>query len=311
MTEQKALDEILKSLGLSEVDAAEFLGVSVRTVKRWRQATEEIPGPALRALEACVRLHRHGLSWRPSEAELAEIPPSEVSDYVGLHRAHVLDLDGILQRVDARGGPSRSWSVDPTSGTANLGALTITFYHLRSGSFSPSTYSRTDGVAPDLVRDRALIEDGIASIAAAFRLSPSPAPPPSTGDIEHDRRIRLQAQMAALQYGSSAHLFADGPFLDLMTELAKKGAIRGISVATAEYCLVHPRRRGMVVQRVPPKIWNHYILGVPGVDPLRCLPLMSDDVWTGAIEDAVADPDRLERVVKDLIGRVKGVQTAV
>ena len=47
--------KILKSLGLSQSEAARRLYVTVTTVQRWVRGTRKIPGPVIAALEAWQR----------------------------------------------------------------------------------------------------------------------------------------------------------------------------------------------------------------------------------------------------------------
>ncbi len=49
------LRKILKSLGLSQSEAARRLYVSVNAVQRWISGERKIPGPAIAALEAWQR----------------------------------------------------------------------------------------------------------------------------------------------------------------------------------------------------------------------------------------------------------------
>ena len=160
MTCSQLLDH-LTDLGLTQVEAARLLSVSARTVRRWAEGSQNIPGPAEMAMRAWLQLHRRGLAWRPdSEAILMDDP-----EMIARHRQHALDLDTLLRRVDARGGPAAPWQVNLERGLATLGSLTVSFYKLQNGGFAPQSYRRLDDQAMDQQRDWPLIEDACACIA--------------------------------------------------------------------------------------------------------------------------------------------------
>jgi hypothetical protein len=109
-------------------------------------------------------LHRLGLAWRPDGLPLGEDEVDEMARQIALFRRHAINLDAVLQRVEARGGPAAPWNVDLKVHLATLGPMEVGFYPLSNGSFSPSTYRRSDA-DPDLNRDAHLIEDAYAYIA--------------------------------------------------------------------------------------------------------------------------------------------------
>ncbi len=154
----------LKELGLTQVEAAMLLSVSSRTVRRWAENPEEIPGPVEQALCAWLNLHHLGLSWRPDSVSFI----TEDAEQIALHRRHTIDLDSLLQKVKDRGGPAAPWEVDLERNCATLGPLHVSFYSLKSGSFSPSFYHRSDDIPHDIDRDWQLIEDAFACIANAI-----------------------------------------------------------------------------------------------------------------------------------------------
>ena len=163
---KKELQHCLERLGLSDGEAALLLSVDPRTVRRWRANPAEIPGPAQQALRAWVRLDERGLAWRPDSVAIGEDDPADLARTIVAYRNHAIELDSLLSRVKARGGPAAPWVVDLAKRRADLGALSITFYPTANGGFSPQGYTRRD-MSPDLERDWHLIEDGFASVAAA------------------------------------------------------------------------------------------------------------------------------------------------
>jgi hypothetical protein len=160
-----ALDE----LDVTQIEAAQLLSVDARTLRRWLEPPNEVPGPAEQALRAWLRLQRRGLSWRPDVQELGEHSPEEIAQQVALHRNHALELDAVLRKVESRGGPVAPWQVDLAKNRARLGPIIISFYRLKllSNGFSPAFYRRTDGPS-SMERDWPLIEDGFACIATAL-----------------------------------------------------------------------------------------------------------------------------------------------
>ena len=158
----------LERLSLSEADAARLLSVNPRTIRRWADAPEEIPGPAEQAIRAWLRLDELGLAWRPDGIAIGEDDPKEMSRQITLLREHAIELKSLLDRVKARDGPAAPWVVDLPKRMATLGAISITFYATRNGSFSPQSYTRSDDKGVDIKRDWSLIEDGFAAVASTI-----------------------------------------------------------------------------------------------------------------------------------------------
>jgi hypothetical protein len=156
----------LSYLGLSLAELAELLAVNTRTTRRWADDPTEIPGPAEQALRAWVRLQRLGLAWRPDGVAIGERSPERIAEQIKVYLRNAVDLDGLIKRVAARGGPSAPWDVRLASRQASLGPVVVSFYPLVNGGFSPASYTRRDRT-PDLQRDWTLIEDALACIAKA------------------------------------------------------------------------------------------------------------------------------------------------
>lgn len=165
--QQSEFRAILDELGLSQVEAARLLTVNQRTLRRWLEDDGVVVGPAEQAVRAWQRLHRFGLAWRPDGLPLGEDEPEEIAKQVALYRQHAIQLDALLRKVKARGGPAAPWQVDLENCEARLGPMTVSFYRLANGGFSPSNYSRSDR-RPDLEVDGRLLEDAYASIAQAI-----------------------------------------------------------------------------------------------------------------------------------------------
>lgn len=77
------------------------------------------------------------------------------------------DLDAVIQKVKARGGPAAPWHVDLKKRRATLGPIELSFYPLVGGGFSPQFYRRSDQ-DHDIMRDRPLLEDAFVCIANAI-----------------------------------------------------------------------------------------------------------------------------------------------
>jgi hypothetical protein len=163
MMSQNEFDQSLLRLGLSSDEAAQILSVTPRTIRRW-QDDDEISGAAEQAIRAWIRLHDRHLPWRPDSISLLEDDQNQIA----LHRRHTIDLDAVLSRVEQRGGARLPWVVDWNQGKATLGPIELGFYKLQNGSFSLSTYRRTDG-APDVGRDTEIIEEAAYCIAQALK----------------------------------------------------------------------------------------------------------------------------------------------
>jgi len=112
------LEQYLRRLGLAPADAAQLLSISPRTLRRWLDG-EEIPGPAQRAILAWIHLHELHLPWRPDAVSIV----GDDQDQIARHRQHTIDLDEVLQRVEARGGAKAPWVVDWDKGRASLASM--------------------------------------------------------------------------------------------------------------------------------------------------------------------------------------------
>jgi hypothetical protein len=162
MMSKNDLDAHLSALQLTQTEAAQLLGVSDRTLRRWVDG-EEVPGPAEAALRAWRRLAEGHLPWRPDSTSIVR----DDQDQIARMRQHAVDLAGLLRRVEQRGGPRVTWSVSLPESKATLGPVQVSFYNLRNGGFSLSVYTRRD-THPDVERDWPLIEDAAFCIAAEF-----------------------------------------------------------------------------------------------------------------------------------------------
>lgn len=164
MMSVQELQEHIQALGLTQAEAAQLLGVSPRTVTRWCTEGEEVSGPAEAALRAWRRLDARHLAWRPDSVSIVE----DDAERIATHRQEAINLDDILRRVEARGGPQLPWAVSLPESEATLDRIHVSFYKLQNGGFSMSVYSRRDGVHPDLQRDWPLVEDAVFCIAQEF-----------------------------------------------------------------------------------------------------------------------------------------------
>lgn len=167
MTESE-FQQYLQSLDLTVSEAALLLSVSTRTMRRWAEQPADIPGPAEQALRAWTRLKSRGLAWRPDGIAIGESDSEEIAEQIGAHRRHAIELDDLLEKVAARGGPVAPWVVHLDKNRADLESMSVSFYRLRNGGFSPATYRRSDEACSDLERDWPLIEDAFACIAKAI-----------------------------------------------------------------------------------------------------------------------------------------------
>lgn len=134
-----------------------------RTVSRWL-AGEEVPGPVEQALRAWRLMQGRGLMWRPDTVAITTDDQAQI----GLTRENAIAVAQVIERVDARHGARFPWIVDRQNCRAISGAMEVGFYKLTNGSFSLSTYRRSD-IQPDVQRDRELIEDATYCIAMEMR----------------------------------------------------------------------------------------------------------------------------------------------
>lgn len=153
--------EHLSALKLSFPEAAQFLGVSERTARRWAEG-ESVPGPVEAALRAWRRLDAQCLPWKPDSMSVFR----DDQDQLRRIREHDQLLDTLMREVEARGGPSTYWAVDLAKQRATLGPAEVSFHKLQQGGFSPTTYRRVDRAPTD--DDRREIQDACYCIAQAI-----------------------------------------------------------------------------------------------------------------------------------------------
>jgi len=164
---------LMRELRLGTKVAANLLDVEPKTVQRWLNGEVQVPGPVRQAMSAWKRLQQAGIPWHPAALPLTFMTEDEAQEQARLWNRHLLDLDDVLERVKARGGPVAPWTVDLEEKEAVLGdKMRVYFYAMDNGGFSPSSYTRTDR-QPDYERDRPLLEDAIVSIAQETAKSPN------------------------------------------------------------------------------------------------------------------------------------------
>src|SRR5580700_7118768 len=93
------LNKHLAALQVTPAEAAQLLGVSPRTVRRWLEG-EDVPGPAEAALRAWRTLADRHLPWKPDSVSIFE----DDQDQIARYRRHTEELGAVLKRVEARGG---------------------------------------------------------------------------------------------------------------------------------------------------------------------------------------------------------------
>jgi len=156
--------ECLTVLKISVSELATFFSVSERTVARWLSDEVPTPGSAVCALKAWCVLEQLGIPWRPDGLPL--VNPNLADFEIALTPNHSRNLVmKAIRAVHSRGGPSIPWSIDLEGRRATLADVWIKFRLVGQGGFVPQSYGRQD-IEPDLERDRNLVEEGIACIAA-------------------------------------------------------------------------------------------------------------------------------------------------
>jgi len=160
MSNQEFLEH-LSALNLGLAEAAQLLGVSERTARRWAEG-ESVPGPVEAALRAWRRLDAQCLPWKPDSISVFQ----NDQDQIRRIREHDQLLDSLMREIEARGGPSTYWAVDLVKQRATLGPAEVSFHTLRQGGFSPTTYRRVDRAPTD--DDRPEIQDACYCIAQAI-----------------------------------------------------------------------------------------------------------------------------------------------
>jgi transcriptional regulator with XRE-family HTH domain len=149
------------ALRLTIAEAAQLLGVSERSVRRWTEG-ESVPGPVEAALLAWRRLDELHLPWKPDSVSVFR----DNQDQISRIRNHDELLALLIREVEARGGPDNPWAVDLIRQRATFGPSEVGFHKLENGGFSPTTYRRLDRTPTD--DDKIEIQDACYCIARAF-----------------------------------------------------------------------------------------------------------------------------------------------
>src|SRR5258706_6056253 len=161
MMTNRQFAENLARLNLTPDEAAQLLGVSERSVRRWTEV-ESIPGPVEAALRAWQDLEARSLPWKPDSVSVFQ----DDEDQIRRIRNHGELLDQLMSAVEAPGGPANASAVDLARQRATFGPAEVSFYRLKTGGFSPSTYRRLDRAPTG--NDMSEIQDACYCIAQAF-----------------------------------------------------------------------------------------------------------------------------------------------
>lgn len=161
MMTNREFAEHLTALRLSQSEAAQLLGVSERSVRRWTEG-EAVPGPAEAAIRAWRSLDERHLPWKPDSVSIFQ----DDQDQLRRMREHDNLLAALMTEVEQRGGPTDPWTVDLAGQKATLGPAEVGFHVLQNGGFSPSTFRRLDRTPS--VEDTREIQDAVYCIALAF-----------------------------------------------------------------------------------------------------------------------------------------------
>ena len=153
--------EHLSALRLTQPEAAQLLGVSERTVRRWTDG-EAVPRPVEAALRAWLRLDQQYLPWKPDAVSVFHDDQAQISRIRNQDEL----LDTLMREVEARGGPKAFWAVDLVKQRATLGSAEVGFHRLEQGGFSPTSYHRAD--RPRSTDDWPDIQDACYCIAQAI-----------------------------------------------------------------------------------------------------------------------------------------------
>ena len=165
MMTRSEFDSCMDQLDLTQSELAKLLQVNPRTVRRWADCPEEMPGPAEQVLRAWLRLKSFGLPWHPHKEILPMEINTSLAELIDDYRAQRYEIvTPAIERVRREGGPKMPWRVEINKGTAKLGLLTVEFYEVDGGKFSPQTYYYDDGRDIETERDCLLIDDAYACI---------------------------------------------------------------------------------------------------------------------------------------------------
>src|SRR5258706_13463594 len=107
MMTNRQFAENLARLNLTPDEAAQLLGVSERSVRRWTEV-ESIPGPVEAALRAWRDLEARSLPWKPDSVSVFQ----EDEDQIRRVRNHGELLGQLMSAVETRRGPANPPAVE-------------------------------------------------------------------------------------------------------------------------------------------------------------------------------------------------------
>ncbi len=105
---------------------------------------------------------------------------------------------------------------------------------------------------------------------------------------------------AILEQGAPAYNTPSGPVLELLSELARKGAIREMSIAYLLFSKARPGNSRFVAESIPGKISANYFSRTIDMERFNQWS-RSNPNWKNALKESLVRPDAFEGTVKRMI----------
>lgn len=111
--------------------------------------------------------------------------------------------------------------------------------------------------------------------------------------LEVAEKIKMQ--------GSLAYTTPSGPVLELLTDLARSGALSDFSRAYIVFARARPANARFVAERIPAKIAEGYLITSRRLQPDVVAEWMAQHPdWTSRLKEHLMDPAAFERIVVDI-----------
>jgi hypothetical protein len=121
----------------------------------------------------------------------------------------------------------------------------------------------------------------------------------------------LHALDAIISQDSSEYTTPSSPILTLLTKLAEEGDLRGFSETFTLFRVAKPSNAAFVMNAVPAKILNGYLLGYLGLSSAAFVQWeKSNSAWAKHITEALRGAQLFERTVRNIADGIRSAQDA-
>lgn len=109
---------------------------------------------------------------------------------------------------------------------------------------------------------------------------------------------------AIIQQGSPAYITPSGPVLELLTDLAQKGAIKEMSLAYQLFAKARPGNSRFVASAIPAKLTANYFPGFFSYERFSSWEQLNPD-WARGVQSALEDSEQFQLAVRSIVEGVR------